>query len=210
MSALADLALLALALGLLLGIAGVTGALAGGRRALAARIGAGVGALVALYAVALLGVAFASRERVLAIGEEKSVSGFDPHLHFHVTGPPVRDPDGGLEVTVLLRSDALRAVQDPASLAAVLVDARGRRWRPVIASTAGVDRVHGLVPFGRRLAPGESYVATLAFHPDSEATGLRLLVTEAGWPCLVVIGHERSPFHRQTYFALGPAGPGEP
>jgi len=199
---LGDLALMLLALCLVVGLATILAALALRRAAVAGLVVRLLAGVVVVYAALLLGAAFVSRERVLPPGEEKAVSGFDPHLHFRVRGPMVRDAQGNLEVPVFLRSDAVRAIQDPTCLIALLVDARGRHWRPVISSDSGLDPRRGLVPFARRLGPGQSYVATLAFHPDSTATGLRLLVCETGWPCRVTIGHERSPFHRKTYFAL--------
>jgi hypothetical protein len=199
---LGDLALLGLALCLVTGLVTILVALAMRRRALVGRAARLLAAVVVVYAALLLGASFVSRERVLGPGEEKSVGGYDPHLHFRVRGPFVRDASGDVQVAVFLRSDARRALQDPSGLIAVLVDARGHHWWPVITSAAGLDRRRGLVPFGRTLGPGESYVATLAFRPDPSAAGLRLLVSETGWPCRVTIGHERSPFHRKTYFAL--------
>ena len=100
-------------------------ALLAGRSVPARRAALTVAALIALYTAALLGSSLASRERTLAPGEEKSVSVFDPHLHFGVAGPAGRGPDGALLVTVRLRSDALQAMQDPRCLSAALVDARG-------------------------------------------------------------------------------------
>ncbi len=196
---LADLALVVLFLSLAAGLFVIPASLALGHRDRAGRAGRLLALVVALYAAALFGTAFASRERVLAPGEEKSVSGFDPHLHFRVEGGIVRGARGDVAVTVLLRSDARRAVQDPSSLIAVLEDGRGRRWTPVVDGAGSAAR--GL--FARRLWPGESYTTTLSFRPDPAATGLRLLVGEAGWPCRLTIGHEASPFHRQTWFALG-------
>jgi hypothetical protein len=198
---LQDLALLGLALATLAGVVTAVGALAAGRRDLARGV-----ALVwltgfGLYAAALLGLSLASRERMLAPGEEKSVAGFDPHLHFCVTGATGRSAAGGLLVTVRVRSDAAAAIQDPASLVATLVDGRGRQWRPV-ASSAGAATQGGLTVFARRLAPGENYAATLEFRPPPGARGLRLLVRESAFPCVLTIGHELSPLHRRTWFAL--------
>jgi hypothetical protein len=195
--ALGDLALVATVLAVTAGLVTLVVALLVGRSVPARRAALTVVALVALYAAALLGSSLASRERTLAPGEEKSVSGFDPHLHFGVAEPAGRGPDGALLVTVRLRSDALQAMQDPRCLSAALVDARGRRWLP--EGTAARDR---FAPFRGRLAPGESRVVTLAFRPDPGASGLRLLVVEAGFPCGITIGHEASPLHRKTFFAL--------
>jgi hypothetical protein len=194
---LGDFALVATALAVTTGLVTLVVALLGGRSALARRAALAVVALVALYAAVLLGFSLASRERTLAPGEEKSVAGFDPHLHFRVEGPSGRAADGALLVTVRLRSDALRAMQDPRSLSVALVDARGRRWPPL--GTGARDR---FAPFRGMLAPGESRAVALRFRPDPGATGLRLLIVEAGFPCGITIGHEASPMHRKKFFAL--------
>jgi hypothetical protein len=199
---LQDFALLGTAFALAAGLVAIVAALATGRGALARRAALGLAALVALYGAALLACSLASRERTLAPGTEKSVAGFDPHLHFRVEGPLERAPDGALVVTVRLRSDALRAVQEPSALSAALVDAGGRRWPPAGSNAAAPDARGRLVPFGRRLAPGESCAVTLGFRPESGAAGLRLLVAETAFPCALTLGHENSPLHRKTFFAL--------
>ena len=199
---LQDLALLGSVLAGAAGLVVVVAALWSGRSVLARRAALAVGTLVALYAAALLGFSLASRERTLAPGGEKSVAGFDPHLHFRVEGPLERAPDGALIVTVRLRSDALRAVQNPRSLSAALVDARGRRWPPVGSNAPAPDARGRLARFSRTLAPGESCAVALVFRPEPGASGLRLLIVEGAFPCAVTIGHENSPLHRKTYFAL--------
>ncbi len=191
---------LALAGTVLLGVAGTAiavVALVRRRLLLARNVALGVVALGVLYGAALLIAAVVTPERTLAPGAEKSCAGFDPHLHFRVTD--ARRDSGAVLVTVLVRSDALRAIQDPRGWRAALVDARGRRYTPVSSSAA----VSGTFPvFGRRLEPGAAYDATLRFEPGADAAGLRLLVDDLGWPGPLTIGSENSPFHRHTYFAL--------
>jgi hypothetical protein len=155
-------------------------------------------AIAGLYAAALVGAARASRERTLPLGAEKSVGGFDPHLHYAVAAPSRRSPDGTLLVTVRLRSDARAALQRPASLRATLADARGRRWAPLDVRANGTPAA-----FARPLGPGEATEAHLAFRVPAAARGLRLLVEEAGFPCPLQIGAESSPGHRKSWFALG-------
>ncbi len=195
---LQDLALVAAALAILAGLLVTLAALATARWRLAGSALGAVLGIAILYAAALLGCALASRERTLAPGAEKSVAGFDPHLHFGVAGPVRRAARGALLVTVRLRSDAARALQNPGSLRAVLADARGRRWAPLDVRPDGAPAA-----FARRLAPGETCDAHLSFRPAADARGLRLLVEEAGFPCPLQIGHEASPLHRKTWFALG-------
>jgi hypothetical protein len=200
---LADLALLGTVLVVVAGLGVALAALGSGRSVLARRAARAVAALVALYAAVLLGFSLASRERTIAPGGEKSVAGFDPHLHFRVEGPLGRARDGALTVTVLLRSDALRAVQDPRSLSVALVDARGRRWPVLGPGTPAPGAPAGrIAPFPRTLAPGESRAVPLRFRPEPGAPGLRLLIVESAFPCAVTIGHEASPLHRKAYFAL--------
>ncbi len=201
-SGLGDLLLVGAVLTTALGFTLTILSLATRRFGLARIAAAGTGAVVVLYAVSLIGVALASRERVLPPGEEKSIEGFDPHLHFRVAGPVARQPDGALLVTLQLRSDALRAIQDPRTFRAALFDARGRRYTPEWSSAGVPGADDRFPPFARRLAPGTAYEATLRFRPDPDATGLRLLVDDLVEPGFVTIGSEASLFHKKTFFAL--------
>lgn len=199
---LQDLALLGTVFAVTAVLATLVVALLGGRSVLARRAAWLVAALVVLYAAVLLGFSLASRERTIAPGGEKSVAGFDPHLHFRVAGPLERAPDGAWTVTVLLRSDAVRAVQEPSSLSVALVDARGRHWPPLGPGTPAPGAPGRIAPFPRTLAPGESRAVALRFRPEPGASGLRLLIVESAFPCAVTIGHEHSPLHRKAFFAL--------
>ena len=203
---LQDLALVAFVLSVAIRLPWAVGALVLGRRPLALRLAGELGVVVALYAAALLAFSLASREHVLPPGVEKSVAGFDPHLHYRVADPVRVVPEGGVEVTVRLRSDARRAVQDAGTLTAWLVDRAGRRWPPATSSAGARDANGWLRPFALRLAPGDSSAVTLQFLPEGPVDGMRLLVEEGGFPCTLTLGHEASPLHRKTYFALEPAG----
>jgi hypothetical protein len=197
---LGDLALLAMVLCAALGTT-LALVLLLTRRARVALVVAGVTvALGVLYGVALVGVALASRERVLAPGEEKSCSGFDAHLHYRVVAAH-RD-SGGVIVTVHVRSDALVAVQDPSFLRVALFDSRGRRYVPVHSSAGRPGAEDRFPPLARRLTPGTSYDAVLRFEPDADAIGLRLLIDEFEWPVLVTIGSEGNPLSKKVWFAL--------
>lgn len=197
-SVLGDLALLGIVLSCALGVTITLLALATRRMPAARLAGLGTAGLVGLYAVVLFVVSIASREVVLPAGAEKSVSGFDPHLHFRVTAPAARGADGLVRVTVRVRSDAKRALQDPRYIQVRLLDARGRGFDPV--SEAGGPQA-GVV-FPRTLEPGEGYEVTLAFRPTPAAAGLRLWVDETGFPFALTIGNENSPLHRRTLLAL--------
>jgi hypothetical protein len=197
---LGDLALLAMVLCAALGIT-LTLVLLLTRRLRWAAIAAGATlALGVLYGVVLVGVALASRERVLAPGEEKSCSGFDAHLHYRVV--EAHRDGAAVVVTVHVRSDALVAVQDPGFLRVAMFDTRGRRYVPVYSSAGRPGAEDRFPALARRLTPGSSYDAVLRFEPDPDATGLRLLIDEFEWPVLITIGSEGNPFSKKVWFAL--------
>ena len=196
-SVLGDLALLGSVAACALGGTVTLFALVTRRGRIARLAGFGTAGLVGLYALVLVGVAFASREVVLPPGSEKSISGFDPHLHFRVLDPASRGADGTVRVTLRARSDARRAVQDPREFRVLLIDSRGHAFAPLRAAGAARAPV-----FERRLHPGESCDVTLTFRPAPDSESLRLWVAEGAFPCAITIGHENSPFHRRTLLTL--------
>lgn len=96
-----------------------------------------VGAVVLLYAGALLGVSLTSDTRVLPVGEELKFCGFylDCHLGARVTGLEIiPGPGGGLRYRVKVRfaSDARQATLEIEEPRAVLIDpATRQRLAPV-------------------------------------------------------------------------------
>ncbi len=82
------------------------------------------------------------------------------------------------------------ATLTPNSRYVALVDAQGNQYQ---GSTDGLRRA---------LAPGESYTTAIAFDVPAEAKGLRLVLRNNDPETAFIIGHENSPLHGKTTFAL--------
>lgn len=183
-------------------------ALAARRRRLAAALGLAGAGVAALYAVGLAGGAVVSRERTLTAGERKYFCEIDCHIAYEVVGAAGA---GKRAVTVRTWFDPSTiapfrgdAPLSPGPRSVFLVDGSGRRYLPSPQTTETRPAAHpDSTPFGRALRPGESYRTTFVFDVPADARSLRLFVGDppAGLDRLV-IGHENSPFHRKTYFAL--------
>lgn len=184
-------------------VLGVAGAgLLGGfalllKRADVARL---IGALalgaVDLYVALVLIAGWASKDRVLALGEEKHICEVDCHLAYSVVGVETRGTHR--TVTVKIRFDettisphrgmgALR----PNSRYVALVDDSGRSYE---ASSDGLRRP---------LVPGESYTTDFAFDVAPDARDLRLVLRNDDPETRLVIGHENSFLHAKTTFRIG-------
>jgi len=187
--------------------AGVAYATRRGR--LAALIGASGVVAAAGYAALLAGASLLSRDRTLAPGEHKYFCEMDCHIAYDVTAADASE--------VGRRAVTLRTWFDPSTIApfrgdgpltpgprtVYLVDDAGRRWEPSTAATAAWERSHGnSTPLGRPLRPGESYTTTLVFEAPADAPARLFVGAPRGTPDDLLIGHENSPFHGKTYFAL--------
>lgn len=193
-----------------------------GRRSLAAKLAAAASVLLVVYAVTLLLFAAASRDRVLAPGEEKYFCEVDCHLAYSVVevrrakalGPPGRtERAGGLFHVVVLKTRfdpetiSSRRPRDllltPNQRLVVVTDGSGRGYLPSPEGLAAL-RASGeeSAPLERPLNPGESYLTRLVFDLPVDIKEPRLLLTESMWPTRLLIGHENSPGHRKTSFAL--------
>jgi hypothetical protein len=185
-------------------------ALAARRRRIAAALGLAGAGVAAFYAAALFGAATISRERTLTPGERKYFCEIDCHIAYDVVATAPAG-EGKRAVTV-------RTWFDPATIASFrgdaplspgprdvhLVDQDGRRYLPSPDATESWQRAHpDSTPFGRELRPGESYRSTFVFDVPPDARALRLFVGDPpGGLDRLVVGHENSPFHGRTYFAL--------
>ena len=161
-----------------------------------------VGAAGAGVYVLLLGIAsVASRDRVLAPGEEKHICEVDCHLAYSVAGLKTGPGTSGTTrytFTVKVRFDeetiSSRRPRDmalsPNSRYVALVDAAGNQYP---GSTDGLKQ---------RLIPGESYTTDIAFDLPTGAEGRRLILRNNDFETHLVIGHENSIGHGQTTFAL--------
>ncbi|HKC38211.1 MAG TPA: hypothetical protein VKC15_01575 [Gemmatimonadales bacterium] len=154
-----------------------------------------------LYVLLFLVVSLTSRTRVLAVGEEKHICEIDCHLAYSVAATKSETlPDGQVRhtVTVRVRFDeetisarrSRTATLTPNSRYVALVDAQGNQYQ---GSTDGLRRA---------LAPGESYTTAIAFDVPAEAKGLRLVLRNNDPETAFIIGHENSPLHGKTTFAL--------
>ena len=157
-----------------------------------------------LYLLLFLGSSVFSRNRVLAVGEEKHICEIDCHLAYSVVGAkaePLPSGDVRQTVTVKVRFDegtiSARRPRDatvtPNSRYVALVDAQGHRYA---GSTDGLRRA---------LIPGESYTTDLVFEVPAAAQDLHLVLRNNDSETTFIIGHENSLLHGKTTFALAKA-----
>jgi len=157
----------------------------------------GVGVYVVLFLVASL----TSRNRVLAVGEEKHICEVDCHLAYSVAATKSEPlPNGRVRhtVTVKVRFDEETisshrprdATLTPNSRYVALIDAQGHRYP---GSTEGLKR---------KLIPGESYTTDIVFEVPADAKNLRLVLRNNDAETAFIIGHENSLLHGKTMFRL--------
>jgi hypothetical protein len=185
-------------------------ALAARRRRIAAALGMAAVGVAALYAAALGGAAMVSRERTLTPGEHKYFCEIDCHIAYDIVATaPAGEGKRAVTVRTWFDPATIASFRGDAPLApgprdVFLVDESGRRYLPSPEATESWQQAHGdSTPFGRELRPGESYRTTFVFDVPSGARSPRLFVGDPrGGLDRLVIGHENSPFHGKTYFAL--------
>jgi len=157
-----------------------------------------------VYVVIFLIASLTSRNRILAVGEEKHLCEVDCHLAYAVAATKSEPlPNGQVRhtVTVKVRFDeetiSSRRPRDatltPNSRYVALLDDAGNRYP---GSTDGLKR---------KLIPGESYTTDIVFDVPADAKGLRLVLRNDDPESTFIIGHENSLFHAKTTFALGKA-----
>lgn len=215
---------------LLLGAAGTTillagvalGALAMGRRKVAALSAAGAIGLPLVYGALLLGASAISQTTVLAPGAEKIFCEIDCHLAYAVTAanrePAIMTPQGAVTakggfylVTVRTRFDPNStspsrprgAPLTPNPRAIWLVDAAGRRFAPSFEGMAALAMAGGGgSPITQALMPGETYTTTFVFDVPADTHDPKLLFTDGSPETRLLIGHEVSPYHAKVFFEL--------
>ena len=177
--------------------------------------------IICSYAGLALVFSFASREKVLAHGEEKHFCEIDCHLAYSLIETrktktigvsPAQATANGIFTTVTIktrfdentigpnRGDGLLY---PNSRVLTLIDDQGRKYTPSetgqhaleAAATAGT-------PLTTPLRPGESYTTTVVFDLPPDAKSPTLLINEGEWVTHFVIGHENSLLHKQTRFQI--------
>jgi len=157
-----------------------------------------------VYVLIFLGASLTSRNRVLAVGEEKHICEVDCHLAYAVAATksePLPNRHVRHTVTVKVRFDeetiSSRRPRDatltPNSRYVALLDDAGNRYP---GSADGLKR---------KLIPGESYTTDIVFDVPADAKGLRLVLRNDDPESTFIIGHENSLFHAKTTFALGKA-----
>jgi hypothetical protein len=185
-------------------------------RALAVGGGAVAAVVLAGYAALWAGAALASRERVLKPGERKYFCEIDCHLAYSVPRLEAVGTDGATGtnlwlLTVRTRFDPatisprrpLTAPTWPAPRRVMLVDATGREFPPLPEAAAEASpHLAGSIPITQPLAPGEAYETRFVFRLPSDAVPSRLLLQDDLFINQLLIGNERSPFHRPVYLAL--------
>ncbi|HEX4439323.1 MAG TPA: hypothetical protein VH854_04580 [Thermoanaerobaculia bacterium] len=214
---LAPLALLAfLGAGFALAVSGIGAAvaLAAGRRSLARLLAGAALAVASGYATVLVAASMLSRERTLAAGERKYFCEMDCHLAYSVARTA---REGGRRVVTV------RAWFDPRTISPYRGDAAltpnprevwlelpgGGRMPPSDAETAAWRARHGdRASLADALRPGESSEATFVF--DAPPGGARLFVGDPPGLERLLVGHENSPLHRRTLFALPDADASAP
>lgn len=164
-----------------------------------------VGALgVSAYVVTLLLFGVTSPPRTIAVGQGKAFCEIDCHVVYSVTD--ARHDSDTLLLTVRELFDAGtissrrgNAPLHPGGRRFAIVDANGKRWRPV-----GI-RMLDSSPLFTALRPGQDHRAQLRFALP-RGTAVRGLLVEDDSPISpLLIGHERSPFHQKIILALPPA-----
>ena len=180
-----------------------------------------------LYLSALLFFSFASKEKLLARGEEKHFCEIDCHLAYSVTD--VQEPKDLAEVTHepvaprqadiagLFRVVTIKTRFDETTISAnrgdgllypnsrvvSVIDESGNEYFPSPAAQLVLENSHAAgtamtVP----LRPGESYSTTVVFDLPPNIKNPTLLIREGETLTRFAIGHENSFLHKKTRFQI--------
>ena len=163
------------------------------------------------YLGAIVAFSLASREKVLARGEEKHFCELDCHLAYSIASVRQTKTPGNASnqstargtytvVTIKTRFDETtiapwrgNGLLYPNSRSLALFDEHGNRYDP--SSQSGT-------PLTDPLRPGESYTTDVVFDLPPEVKAATLLINEGDWITHFVIGHENSPLHKKTRFRV--------
>jgi hypothetical protein len=178
--------------------------------------------MTATYLGLLLLFSFSSREKILALGDEKHFCELDCHLAYSVldvqkaktlgTAPNQTTTSGTFYVvTIKTRFDEDtisprrgNGPLTPNSRVVTIVDQLGRTFSPspVADRALAADGAPGTA-LTTPLQPGQSYMTRIVFDLPADVQNPTLLVREGEWLTHFVIGHENSPLHKKTAFQLG-------
>ena len=179
------------------GVAGVAISMMRGRRAEARKHTGWIAAVAGVYLLALLGVSVLQRRTVVAIGQAQCFGA----MCFTVTGmdevPGLVEGDDGRVVRVMVRvANRGDAAADAGSIAAHLVDSRGREWG-ALAGLSG-NRLT------QRVAGGSTMVSEPMFRVAKDAAEIGVVFTHGSWQWRrLLIGDSESLGHRRTVVGLG-------
>lgn len=165
----------------------------------------------ATYFGAMLAFSFASRDKLLAHGEEKHFCELDCHLAYSIANVAQSNTlgEGASQtraqgqftiITIKTRFDETtigprrgNSLLFPNGRAFSLVDDHGNRYGPV--SETGT-------PLTTPLRPGESYTTDVVFDLPANAKPSVLALNESAWETHLLIGHENSLLHGKTNFQI--------
>jgi hypothetical protein len=163
------------------------------------------------YLAAMLIFSFASRENVLAHGQEKHFCELDCHLAYSIVNTTQAKTFGNVLnqltargqftiVTIKTRFDETTTgprrgsgLLYPNGRAVILIDEQGNQYTQV--SQAGT-------PLTSPLRPAESYTTDIAFDLPLNAKPSTVLINEDAFETRFVIGHENSLLHKKTRFQV--------
>jgi hypothetical protein len=177
--------------------------------------------LAATYLGAILIFSLASKEQVLARGQEKHFCELDCHLAYSVLDvQQTKMLDDEQNKTVAEGSFYIVTVKSrfdektisasrgngpltPNSRIVTIIDGRGRTFFPSeIGERALVAMNDARTDLKTPLRPGESYTTRLVFDLPADIQSPTLLMREGEWLTYFVIGHENSLLHKKTRFQL--------
>jgi hypothetical protein len=177
--------------------------------------------IAGLYLGAILAFSLASREKVLARGEEKHFCEIDCHLAYSIGNvrqtktlgdAPNQEIARGVYtvVTIKTRFDETtiapwrgNGLLYPNSRNLTLVDERGSKHTPSDVALPALDASQPSgTPLTAPLRPGESYTTEVVFDLPADVKTATLLINEGDFVTHFIIGHENSFMHGKTRFQL--------
>jgi hypothetical protein len=177
--------------------------------------------LIGLYLIILLAFSFLSREKALALGEEKHFCEIDCHLAYSIANvrktktlgvAPGETTAQGIfyVVTIKTRFDettisSTRGNSElwPNSRVVTISDERGNSYSVSPAGQRALEASQSSgAPLMTPLRPGEAYTTDLVFDLPADIKQPTLLVREGEFVTHFIIGHENSFWHKKTSFRL--------
>ena len=192
-----------------------------GNRPLLRKAGAGAAGLVGGYAMILLGAGLVSRDAVQAADGEKYFCEIDCHLAYRVVSlRPAKEVPGAtgqvwavelrtrFDETTISARRGREAPLWPSPRHVALRDSAGGTHEPMAGSEEWLVRQEiRSTPLSQELRPGDAYTTTLLFDLRPGAPPAQLLVEDAGWPGVLLIGGEQSPWHGKVLLPLPAEAP---